>query len=250
MLVRTDELALFVHSGRAYTRGFEFALGLHTQEPRERRDCRIDDGLARRAPRRSSTTSCSASASPTQTAGRRPSSIRVRGGGDPERPETPDIVLMQRGGGGGGASWDFRFWAWPLPPDGPLEFVAEWPSEGIELTRAEVDSAVVREAAARAVTLWPNGDATWPLGNLDALRVSNRLLLTSARELVQGDRAGRRDVQRLGSLDRDRRLDVARNRGIKPFALRAEQEGDAAGQVDARQVRSAVRDERDARRCL
>jgi hypothetical protein len=77
---------------------------------------------------------------------------------DPAGRATPDIVLMQRGGGGGGSSWDFRFWAWPRPPEGPLEFVVEWPSEGIELTRAAVDSAVVRDASARAVTLWPDSE--------------------------------------------------------------------------------------------
>jgi hypothetical protein len=67
-------------------------------------------------------------------------------------------VLMQRGGGGGSRSWDFGFWVWPLPPDGPLAFVVEWPSEGIELRRAEIDASVVRAAAEQAETLWPDDD--------------------------------------------------------------------------------------------
>ncbi len=146
---------MFLHSGRAYTRGFEFALALQMKEQSERRDCRImgwrpgpgvkfDDEVLRFGI--------------AYADGRKATVFDPRPWWrDPDRPETPDIVLMQRGGGGGGASWDFRFWAWPLPPDGPLEFVVEWPSEGIELTRAEVDSAVVREAAAHAVTLWPSG---------------------------------------------------------------------------------------------
>ena len=75
-------------------------------------------------------------------------------GGDP--PTGP--VLMQRGGGGGGRSWDFGFWVWPLPPEGPLAFVVEWPSEGIALTRAEIDATVVRSAAENAVVLWPDDD--------------------------------------------------------------------------------------------
>ena len=37
MLARTDELALFVHSGRAYSHGFEFTFGLRTRKARERR---------------------------------------------------------------------------------------------------------------------------------------------------------------------------------------------------------------------
>ena len=68
----------------------------------------------------------------------------------PDRP-----VLHQHGGGGGGSTWDMEYWAWPLPPDGPLAFVCEWPGRGIGLSRAEVDGEVVREAAGRAVTLWP-----------------------------------------------------------------------------------------------
>jgi hypothetical protein len=67
-------------------------------------------------------------------------------------------VLMQRGGSGGGRTWDFGFWVWPLPPDGPLAFVVEWPSEGIELTRAEIDASIVGEAAKQAETLWPDED--------------------------------------------------------------------------------------------
>jgi hypothetical protein len=67
-------------------------------------------------------------------------------------------VLMQRGGGGGGRSWDFGFWVWPLPPEGPFAFVVEWPSERIELTRAEIDASIVRAAADQAETLWPEND--------------------------------------------------------------------------------------------
>jgi len=63
-------------------------------------------------------------------------------------------VLMQGGGGGGGHSWHSDFWLWPLPPPGPLAFVCEWPSEGIELTRTEIDAALLPEAAAQAETLW------------------------------------------------------------------------------------------------
>lgn len=74
--------------------------------------------------------------------------------GDP--PTGP--VLMQRGGGGGGRSWDFGFWVWPLPPPGPLAFVVEWPSERIELSRAEIDASVVRMAAQHAEMLWPEDD--------------------------------------------------------------------------------------------
>jgi hypothetical protein len=63
-------------------------------------------------------------------------------------------VLMPRGGSGGGQSWSHGLWLWPLPPPGRLSFVCEWPALGIELTRAEIPSPPIREAAARSRELW------------------------------------------------------------------------------------------------
>jgi hypothetical protein len=164
VLARTDELALSVHSGRAYEYGFEFTFALYLRTARDRRTGgpmmgwhaeqggAFDDDVLRFG---------------ISFADGRKATIfdRHRWWGDSEDRVTPDVVLMQRGGGGGGASWDFRFWAWPLPPEGPVAFVAEWPSEGVALTQTELDSALVREAAARAVTLWPkaepDGSGAW-----------------------------------------------------------------------------------------
>lgn len=70
-----------------------------------------------------------------------------------ERPEGP--VLIQRGGNGSTHSWELGFWSWPLPSPGPVAFVCEWPSEGVALTRGVIDAEIVREAAERAETLWP-----------------------------------------------------------------------------------------------
>jgi len=65
------------------------------------------------------------------------------------------LVLVQGGGGGGGRSWDQDFWVHPLPPEGPVTFVASWLAYGVTETRVELDGAVIREAAQRAVILWP-----------------------------------------------------------------------------------------------
>jgi hypothetical protein len=73
---------------------------------------------------------------------------------DPEHePDRP--VLHQHGGGGGGSIWDIEHWVWPLPPTGPFAFVCEWPARGIAESRAEIDAVSILDAAARAVTLWP-----------------------------------------------------------------------------------------------
>jgi hypothetical protein len=76
--------------------------------------------------------------------------------GFPHRPdeEPSRPVLVSRGGGGGGGHWDYGFWLYPLPPQGPLAFVCEWPSEGIDLTRHEIDGELIRGAAGRAEVLW------------------------------------------------------------------------------------------------
>lgn len=64
-------------------------------------------------------------------------------------------VLSQGGGSGGGGNWDSDYWLWPLPPEGPLTFTAEWPSQGVPPSRVTIDTAPLRAAAARAAPLWP-----------------------------------------------------------------------------------------------
>jgi hypothetical protein len=62
----------------------------------------------------------------------------------------PDAPVMNGGGSGGGSyqNWHGSFWVWPLPPAGKLEFLCEWPAAGIPLTRCELDSGTILEAAA------------------------------------------------------------------------------------------------------
>jgi hypothetical protein len=76
------------------------------------------------------------------------------------RPEEPDaqpegpLLQPSGGGGGGGGRWRHGFYVWPLPPAGTLTFVCEWPAVTIELTRSEIDTDLLRAAAAEAVVLW------------------------------------------------------------------------------------------------
>jgi hypothetical protein len=164
VIARTGSVAVFVHSGRAYANGFEFTLAFRLRTARHGRahdpvmswhgtggaiaDDVLRFGIAFADGRKATVFD------------------RFRPPWPPdEEPPPPDIVLMQRGGGGGGSSWDMRFWAWPLPPEGPVGFVVEWPSEGISLTRADADSTAIREAARRVQELWPEegpaGGGAW-----------------------------------------------------------------------------------------
>jgi len=156
VLTRTDELALFVHLGRAYVHGFDFTLGLARRAVPEENG---HDPMMLWHPGRRRGFDEALRFGIAFADGRKATVFDQRPPwGDPEGEPAPDIVLMQRGGGGGGTSWDFRFWAWPLPPEGPLAFVVEWPAEDVALTRIELDSALVRDAAARAVILWPRAE--------------------------------------------------------------------------------------------
>lgn len=66
------------------------------------------------------------------------------------------LVLQEVGTGGSERQWDGRFWVHPLPPDGPVTFVASWLLYGVDEARAQLDSSVIHEAADRAVILWPD----------------------------------------------------------------------------------------------
>jgi hypothetical protein len=47
-----------------------------------------------------------------------------------------------------------NYWLWPLPPAGPLRWVAEWPEMGAPETSVEVDASVLSAAAAESEQLW------------------------------------------------------------------------------------------------
>jgi hypothetical protein len=79
---------------------------------------------------------------------------------DPSRP-----VLVPRGSSGGGRSWQMNWWLWPLPPPGPLAVVCEWPAQKIPLTRHELDSSPLLEAATEVEPLWPNGEPSGGSGS-------------------------------------------------------------------------------------
>jgi hypothetical protein len=64
-------------------------------------------------------------------------------------------TLTPGGGSGGPLRQEQSYWLWPLPPAGPLRFACAWPDEGIDEAVAEID-APIREAAERAVELWPD----------------------------------------------------------------------------------------------
>jgi hypothetical protein len=77
---------------------------------------------------------------------------KAAGGPGSRRPvhdsEPAGPVLYSFAVGGGPHSFISRWWMWPLPPAGPLEFVCEWPAFGIAESRTGIDAQLILDAAA------------------------------------------------------------------------------------------------------
>ena len=73
--------------------------------------------------------------------------------------EEPDGPTLTTHGGSGGQSGPTAvethpaYWLWPLPGEGTMRISCEWPIAGIPFTTVELETASLREAAARTVTL-------------------------------------------------------------------------------------------------
>ncbi len=58
----------------------------------------------------------------------------------PDYGSEPDGPILRPAMGGGGPHTHYsRWWAWPLPPKGPLDFVCEWSTFGIGETRTTLE---------------------------------------------------------------------------------------------------------------
>jgi hypothetical protein len=151
LLARTDQAAVALGSVRAYPNGFEFTLHVRTRQvsefgigadPFERRRRWLGQqdqdhlrlGILYTDGRRAATTGPSW---PADDAG------------------DEQLILIPDGSSGNDHHWDGDFWVHPLPPDGPVTFVVSWPRYDVAETRVEFDGAAIREAAGRAVSLWP-----------------------------------------------------------------------------------------------
>ena len=169
VLVRTDQVAVAVGSVRAYPNGFEFTL--HTRLRREDEAGPIvGDPLERHGRWRGGQAAGDVLRVGVMYAdGRRAATT----GGHWRPDDDPDrLVLHQNGGGGSARRWDWDFWVYPLPPGGPVTFVVSWLGQGVAETRAELDGAAIREAAGRAVILWPEEPEFEPGGSWRTQRVT------------------------------------------------------------------------------
>ncbi len=79
---------------------------------------------------------------------------RVSNVDDGEFDNPPEIALWQVSGQDGGGYYLYEWYLWPLPEEGDLVFVCEWPALGIPEHRTTMSGEAVRSAALRARNLW------------------------------------------------------------------------------------------------
>lgn len=81
------------------------------------------------------------------------------GGREDDSASGPEKHSLSRNSNGAGGD-DRRFtssdrlWLWPLPPEGPIEFVLQWPALGVEERRIVLDGSAMRELTTRVQQFW------------------------------------------------------------------------------------------------
>jgi len=78
--------------------------------------------------------------------------LTVTTGKSPGDAEPDGPILRRRGGGGTSHYRQMRWWAWPLPPSGPLEFICHL---GTIESRVVIDAQLILDAARHSVRAWP-----------------------------------------------------------------------------------------------
>ena len=73
-------------------------------------------------------------------------------GKDPSEPVGP--IIGQQSGGGGGHRWDFNYFIWPLPPDGPVTITCTWPGRGLQTAGKALDGTAIRAAGLKSRSVW------------------------------------------------------------------------------------------------
>ena len=147
---RSEQAAIAIIGISAYTRGFEFFVARRIRPGTPG----LDEDPMPNALRRGLTEPEYFQISLRFSDGRKAISERPRGDYEPAGP-----ILQPRGGGGTAHSQLLQWWAWPLPPGGPLEFICQWPLYGIGETRVGIDAQLILDAARRSVQLWPEDEA-------------------------------------------------------------------------------------------
>ena len=128
MLIRTGQVAVAIGSIRAYPNGFEFT-GHVRMHGKDENEPGWHDPFDRHGRRGRQSPGDVLRLGLLYADGRRGA---ITGGHwRPDRDDDPGRLVLEHGSSGGTVRrWDGNFWVHPLPPDGPVTFVASWPEYG------------------------------------------------------------------------------------------------------------------------
>src|SRR5258706_12859918 len=130
LLVRSESAGVAVGSLRAYANGFEFTLHVRLRREDEEYRHGMSDPFDWHASGRGGTTRDQALRLGILYADERRAASTSRPPMLPDGAEAGELVLQQGGSSGSDRRWDGDFWVHPLPPDGPVTFVAAWLAYG------------------------------------------------------------------------------------------------------------------------
>jgi len=155
VLARTEQVAVAVTGLSAFSTGVEIFLTAHIRPSAGQPEQHLKGGPGDLAASRHSFRfglQFSDGGKAAGSAGAR----RPGGPGGDSEPTGP--ILYPFAGGGGPHSFVSRWWTWPLPPAGALEFVCEWQAFAIPESRTAIDAQLILDAAGRSVRLWPEDE--------------------------------------------------------------------------------------------
>jgi hypothetical protein len=157
VVARSDKAAVVVRGIVAYPDGFAFTLEsfLHRSVRRRRRGHRPFPVFGQWSDEDETIGDEMLRFGVSWPDGGRATNLDYWGPGWPDATE-PAHGLEEGSGGGSDRHYSWEYWAWPLPTDGELQFVCEWPAYGIPESFAPVDATVFVEAATRAFPVWPD----------------------------------------------------------------------------------------------
>jgi hypothetical protein len=158
ILWQTDQLVIALVDCVAYSTGFEFAIAIRSPAGDER--LRGLFGPPDRDGESQFRVAITYADGASRSLGNRPAPELMeyyktaQEGRAPPHPTGP--VVLQRSGSADDRRADFRYWCWPLPPEGTMTVSVHWEAAGVPRTEAKVDGSAINRAGMSSRKLWPD----------------------------------------------------------------------------------------------
>lgn len=164
VLVATDNVAVAVSAVEVFAGGLSFELvAMATLNPRDGAAARIEPMLFHhhRLPEGGEIPDAMLRVGVEFSDGRKATNMPAPDLGPPAEDA---VVLRAAGGGGSDERYAQAFWVWPLPMDGAVRIVCEWPAFGVPVTAMDIDGALVLAAAERSQVVFSDDHLPDPPG--------------------------------------------------------------------------------------